>query len=209
MLQTISYISGAILVILLFFFISSLFAKSRQVSNELDKALALLKQIPFSEIIKKYGEIDQFFRQETTILDHYWHEFTESLVKGKNRQGSDYVFNTIDAEYFFSFENLISTPLNLEPRRHLSGGFTAIGIVFTFFGIFLGMGQASAQLQQLTGTNAEDASQIVTTAIQKLFLHISPAFLNSLIAVACAVAYLICEQFLINKIGRASCRERV
>ncbi|MGV8120112.1 MAG: hypothetical protein AB2L14_10175 [Candidatus Xenobiia bacterium LiM19] len=139
-------------------------------------------------------EMNKYF-EKMNYLEHYWGEFCETLIFKKQDGGNDHIYNTSDADQFFTYENIVEQPLSLDFSRNLPGIFTAMGIMGTFLGIYLGLNKASIALTEMahSGENVMKASDLLNKAVEQLFIHITPAFLASLCAVLCAVLYLYIE----------------
>ncbi|MDC0206417.1 anti-phage ZorAB system protein ZorA [Nitrospinae bacterium] len=89
---------------------------------------------------------------EVPIINHYWSEFWETVVINKDQSGNDQFFNTVDAEYFFNEENLISDHIDIRFYNALPGILTALGILGTFLGLMFGLSNldfASANSNEL------------------------------------------------------------
>ena len=89
---------------------------------------------------------------EVPIINHYWSEFWETVVINKDQSGNDQFFNTVDAEYFFNEENLISNHIDIRFYNALPGILTGLGILGTFLGLMFGLSNldfASANSNEL------------------------------------------------------------
>lgn len=188
----------AVLAIFLYFIFSLLY-KGILIKNELKETVKMLQRIDRKSLNIEFVKIDSFFRNRKSMISHYWHEFEESLVR---KEGE--VFNTIDADHFFSTECLIERPLGIDFSRNLPGIFTAMGIIGTFLGIYIGLGQASVSFREINikGKEISESGEILNRAVQSLFEHITPAFLASLVAVICAVIYLFAERIWVSSINK-------
>ena len=89
---------------------------------------------------------------EIPVINHYWSEFWETVVINKDQSGKDQFFNTVDAEYFFNEENLISNHIDIRFYNALPGILTGLGILGTFLGLMFGLSNldfASADSNEL------------------------------------------------------------
>ncbi|WP_334108521.1 anti-phage ZorAB system protein ZorA [Methylobacillus sp.] len=126
-------------------------------------------------------------------LEHSWSEFTETLhpQKKTNELGQDEVVRwraTALAETFFSDRAIVETPLNAEFFKHLPGILTGIGIIGTFSGLILGLGDFQV---------SSDPSA-VRNSLEGLIRHVGHAFIVSAVAIGLAMFVTWIEKLLIN-----------
>jgi len=152
----------AFVALLCFWQLARMFIRYFRVRSQLNLAIAELAKVQSPQaLVGAYGSLFQFFTTRVPLLGHPWKEFDESLIKSK-----DAIYNTIDADHFFSSETFIHGPLEAEFNRHLPGIFTACGIVGTFFGIQSGLSEAVKKLS--LGTSGENSVGLLTEATTSL-----------------------------------------
>lgn len=114
------------------------------------------------------------------IFEHQWNEFQETLHDQFIEQDGERLISrtraTVPASLYFSAQSVVDTPLRTEYFRHLPGIMTGLGIIGTFFGLILGLGQFDLGAP-------EKVQESVTALIQDVFC----AFIGSLFAIACAM----------------------
>lgn len=208
-LNFIPWLIGALIIILFVIAALRLWRNSQRVLTEIRLAKAELVKYDRNAAATQFSEIDSWFRQNTDLLLHPWLEFHESCVKLKTETGAVRVFNTIDSAHFFHADDLVDGVLETEVTRHAPGVFTAMGIVGTFLGIWLGLDRARAQLgAPSAGTPGAsgaaavgaEAADKVTQATQELLNHVGPAFGASFVAVLLAVIFLGIERIRVQKV---------
>ena len=117
---------------------------------------------------------------ERGMFEHQWNEFQETLHDQFIEQEGERLISrtraTVPASLYFSAQSVVDTPLRTEYFRHLPGIMTGLGIIGTFFGLMLGLGQFDLGAP-------ERVQESVTALIQDVFC----AFIGSLFAIACAM----------------------
>lgn len=204
-INSVPYIVICLVAIIFLYYSFKLLIRGFKIKTDLEKSVEYISKINMGDQNRGnlnsqlYDEIDKFFKNydQKSKIRHYWLEFSETLV----RKG-DIVYNTLDSEHFFSHDNIIEQPLGIDFTKNLPGIFTALGIMGTFLGIYIGLGQASKSIKDMgnSGADITRASDYLNQAVEKLFIHITPAFLASLVAVCCAVLYLFLERKFLSSI---------
>lgn len=117
---------------------------------------------------------------EQGMFKHQWNEYQETLHDQFIELDGERVISqtraTIPASLYYSTQSVVDTPLRAEYFRHLPGIMTGLGIIGTFFGLMLGLGQFDLGAP-------EKVQESVTGLIQDVFC----AFIGSLFAIACAM----------------------
>lgn len=157
---------GGLVALLCAYFVWRLLASSTRVLNEIRQARKELSKYDRNAATTNFKEIDQWFQENCRILRHPWLEFREACVEMPTDRGEVRVYNTIDAAHFFPAEDLVDGVLETEVTRHVPGIFTALGIVGTFLGIWMGLVNVQ---ELLTPTPAPTATTSSST------LAVSPA----------------------------------
>ena len=128
---------------------------------------------------------------EIPVINHYWSEFWETVVINKDHNGKDQFFNTVDAEYFFNEENLISNHVDIRFYNALPGILTGLGILGTFLGLMFGL----SQLDLNSPTAAELSKQIAG-----LLNGATIAFSTSVWGMLSSICFNILEKKCIKKL---------
>jgi len=208
---------GLALVLVCGYLVWRLLRNSNRVRREILLAKAQLSKYDRNAAATEFATIHQWFIDNTRVLRHPWIEFRESCVELKVESGGVQMCNTIDAAHFFQADELVDGILETEVTRHVPGFFTALGIVGTFLGIWLGLDKARTMLGSAptavssapaAGTPVASSSPVVgaeaadkvTQATQELLNHVGPAFGASFFAVCLAVLFLLLERLCVQTV---------
>jgi hypothetical protein len=138
-------------------------------------------------------EIGEVFR--SPLLEHQWTEFEDTLHPQQSLEEDEYgtrrverYRQTVPAEMFFSYTSLVEVPLRTEFFKHLPGILTGLGIIGTFLGLIVGLGQFDVAQATQPGN---DATDVLIDSVYK-------AFFVSLLAIASAMVITAFEKGLLN-----------
>lgn len=148
-----------------------------------------------SNVLERFEEIGGKLSRAypNDIIVHLWSEFNETLVKLKKADGTEELFNTVDAHYFFSEERLIASRLNLSFYRSVPGILTGFGILGTFLGLTFGLGQIN-----ITSDNV----QVLKVGIRGLLSGAGMAFSTSVWGIALSIVFSLLEKYPANSLRR-------
>ncbi len=136
----------------------------------------LLQGLTPDSLIDKHHDLKQLAQQGDKRLGELWAEFDETLVVS---EGEKRIQNTYDAAHFFNAHTLGRGITENRLLAAVPGFLTAIGVVGTFTGLFLG----------LSGLNPEEVSSIV-----RLIQGASIAFKTSVWGVSLSFIFNLIEK---------------
>lgn len=151
----------------------------RKLGKALNAQIHHLEAVKDKEAADKLNLIEQGF--SGSAFNDHWREFRETLVV---KHGA--ILTTTDAGHFFNEFSLVDKPLTMEITRHLPGIMTSLGIVGTFGGLIIGLGEFNQ-------TNLEDS-------IRTLLGGVHNAFACSFMAILCAVIITITERGIVTSL---------
>ena len=138
-------------------------------------------------------EIGEVFSSQ--LLEHQWTEFEDTLHPQQSAEEDEYgtrrierFRQTVPAEMFFSYTSLVEVPLKTEFFKHLPGILTGLGIIGTFLGLIVGLGQFDVTQATRPGN---DATDVLIDSVYK-------AFFVSLLAIAFAMLITALEKGMLN-----------
>ncbi|MBI5329755.1 MAG: anti-phage defense ZorAB system ZorA [Betaproteobacteria bacterium] len=188
-------ITGTVLAVIAFAFVSHFVKPARRIGRELDTAIARLQTIK-REAGTHATDLDRIAAEvmQGATLSHCWSEFRETLhgQTGINSQGQEAVVRfraTALAETFFTDQALVETPLKTEFYKHLPGILTGIGIIGTFTGLILGL------INFQVTSNADQVRQSLAGLIQ----NVGHAFVVSASAITLAMLATWVEKSLVTR----------
>jgi hypothetical protein len=130
------------------------------------------------------------FKQEGAIY-HHWQEFFESVAS--KQHGDDLVLcATRPAAEYFNFDNLVHTikwksSIKFEVFSAVPSVLTGLGLLGTFFGLYLGLPKAQGM-------------ESIQKEIEPFLMHMSGAFLASIVGVSGALIFNIYEKLSREKV---------
>jgi gas vesicle protein len=148
-----------------------------------------------SNVLERFEEIGEKLSRAypNDIIVHLWSEFNETLVKLKKADGTEEVFNTVDAHYFFNEERLIASRVNLRFYKAVPGILTGFGILGTFLGLSFGLGQIN-----ITSGDV----QVLKEGIRGLLSGAGMAFSTSVWGIALSIVFSLLEKYPANSLRR-------
>ena len=111
------------------------YRKDMKSTELLEKATSDLKQNGF----EYYNDFLNTIKDDTKI-HHLWTEFDESLIKKETQDGKYLIRNSIDSEYFFNNDSMISH-IGSKLYSAIPGILLGIGLLGTFFGLYVALVQ--------------------------------------------------------------------
>ncbi|MFZ5688025.1 MAG: anti-phage ZorAB system protein ZorA [Bacillota bacterium] len=163
-----------VFLIFLFSFVGLQFMKFYQDCKNIRTNIASTKTVINKYSSQAISNNYEMFNQEISavpVIGDLWSEYNKTLLKVQNQDGSEEVFSTIDAGYFLNDSNIIASRINLQFFNAIPGILTGLGILGTFIGLTIGIGQI-----QLGSDNVE----VLKDGIKGLLGGVSTAFSTSL-----------------------------
>ena len=158
--------------------------------HRLNWLLGLLKDLDRQKIAAKRTDLLEEAKLRDKDIGFLWMEFDETLVEIK--QGDTVqVRNTLDAAHFFNSHTLASGVTENRLVAAVPGFLTALGVIGTFIGLQLGLGQ----LELGAGVNVNQMQDGVAGVVDGAKV----AFLTSVWGVALSVFFNFGEKWLEQK----------
>lgn len=168
-------------------------AKFFRTRSRLKWLLNLLKGLQREEVALKRTDLLEEAKKRDKDIGFLWMEFDETLVEVK--RGEDLqVRNTLDAGHFFNSHTLASGVTENRLVAAVPGFLTALGVIGTFIGLQLGLGQ----LELGAGVNVNQMQNGVAGVVDGAKI----AFLTSVWGVALSVLFNFGEKWLEQKTRR-------
>lgn len=108
--------------------------------KQIIKLSNILKNYTDKEIGIEYGNLLAEINKSDKTLKNIWNEFDESLIKKQTLDGKPLIRNSIDSEYFFNKDNMISH-IGSKLYSAIPGILLGIGLLGTFFGLYVALVQ--------------------------------------------------------------------
>ena len=181
--------------------------KIKPVANNLAKA---------NEIFNFEANHEQYFYQHyeeistqlesIPMMSHHWHEFKEHLIEPSEAEAADLsheelkINNSLPPSFFFSEEKLIERPIDLRSIDSIPGKLVALGVLFTFVGLTIGIASATYTLGGLDG--ALDTPELNKT-LMMLLKGASLAFISSVVGIALSLGFSWIEKHKIKNVKKS------
>ena len=178
-----------------------LFRKEKHIITGLKKANAVLNDnLDHTEageeaaFYAKYDDIDSALRKIETIA-HPWQEFTEHVIMPSDSEAAKLdihelkVKNSIPPISFFNEENIIDRNIDMRYVESVSGKLVAIGILFTFIGLSVGIYETAGTLKEIEANTTE-----ATTSLQDLLKKAGLAFSSSICGIVLSILFSTVEK---------------
>lgn len=108
--------------------------------KQIIKLSNILKTYNGKDIGIEYGNLLAEINKSDKTLRNIWNEFDESLIKKQTSDGKLLIRNSIDSEYFFNKDNMISH-IGSKLYSAIPGVLLGIGLLGTFFGLYVALVQ--------------------------------------------------------------------
>jgi hypothetical protein len=185
---------GVIIALVSIGFLIQFVLPARRLGRDLTSAIDSLTALKdkFSGATMDIEQIAQKAMSEP-LLSHLWREYTETLhpQRGDDGAGTMRIQRwraTALAETFFSEHALVDSPLKTEFYKHIPGILTGLGIIGTFSGLILGLGDFNVSI---------DPNQ-AQGELSKLVKAVGHAFLVSAAAITLAMLFTWIEKSLVT-----------
>lgn len=135
-------ITGIELFLLLIFFSSviRLIFSWLKDKKQITRLSNILKNYTEKDISLEYGNLLAEIDKSDKNLKNIWNEFDESLIKKQTLDGRLHIRNSIDSEYFFNKDTMISH-IGSKLYSAIPGVLLGIGLLGTFFGLYVALVQ--------------------------------------------------------------------
>lgn len=135
-------ITGIELFLLLIFFSSviRLIFSWLKDKKQITRLSNILKNYTEKDISLEYGNLLAEIDKSDKNLKNIWNEFDESLIKKQTLDGKLHIRNSIDSEYFFNKDTMISH-IGSKLYSAIPGVLLGIGLLGTFFGLYVALVQ--------------------------------------------------------------------
>lgn len=191
-LGTVAIAILAFIGVLIFWFLAAFVVTAVRIDWRLARAKKRLSEVVSSKINDRIDPDEEVpALLEDAQLRRIWQQYRETLhdqaqlVDGALRIVSTRA--TVPAEFFFSTQVLVETPLRTEFFKHLPGILTGIGIIGTFIGLLSG----------LHGFNPSSDPDAARKSLGNLLLGVNEAFICSATAIAAAMLTTLFEKRLL------------
>lgn len=108
--------------------------------KQIIKLSNILKNYTDKDIGIEYGNLLAEINKSDKTLKNIWNEFDESLIKKQTLDGKLFIRNSIDSEYFFNKDTMISH-IGSKLYSAIPGVLLGIGLLGTFFGLYVALVQ--------------------------------------------------------------------
>lgn len=183
-------IGGTLIAIVLGFalrFVLPAGLRDRELRIATRRLQTLLTAQPGTDHASAVGEV-----MATPTLRPIWREYAQTLHRYSEAGQPASWRTTAIAAQFFSDQALVDTPLKTGFYKHLPGILTGIGIIGTFSGLIVGLGNFQVSRD----------TEAVRSSLHGLILSVGHAFEISAIAITLAMLFTWIEKFLTTRLYR-------
>ena len=124
---------------------------------------------------------------QNDVMGHLWLEFDETLIETRV-DGKTKLYNTIDADYFFSSSNIAKGVTENRLVAAVPGFLTAVGVIGTFVGLQFGLSEMNISANVSVDEMKEGVAAVISGA--------KVAFMTSVWGVFLSVLFNAFEKFL-------------
>ena len=182
--------------------------KINPVANDLDKANGVLDCKEKNRERYFYDNYDEISKKLETIpmMSHHWQEFKEHLILPTDDEATELkaeelkIRNSLPPSYFFSEEKFIERPIDLRYVDAVPGKLVAMGVLFTFVGLSIGIASATHTLGGLEG--ALDTPELNKT-LMMLLKGASLAFISSVAGILLSLGFSWIEKRKIKNVKKS------
>ena len=154
---------------------------------------------------KNYKKISDRIEAIPT-LSHHWQEFKEHVIFPTETESTEQkleqlkIRNSLPPSFFFSEEKFIERPIDLRYIDAVPGKLVALGVLFTFVGLSIGIASATHTLGGLEG--ALDTPELNKT-LMMLLKGASLAFITSVAGIALSLCFSRIEKRKIKDVKKS------
>ena len=152
--------------------------------KQIIKLSNILKNYNNKDIGIEYGNLLAEIDKSDKTLKNIWNEFDESLIKKQTLNGKLLIRNSIDSEYFFNKDTMISH-IGSKLYSAIPGVLLGIGLLGTFFGLYVALVQL----------NVGDAEQL-SNSIKLLINMAGVKFAASIWGLLLSILFTLFDKFL-------------
>jgi hypothetical protein len=166
------------------------FRGCKRLLKGISNAIAIVQNYNFENINNNFEKLSGELSADP-ILGDLWSEYDKTLIKIKNDEGIDEVYSTIDSSYFINDNNIIESRMNIQFYNAIPGSLTGLGILGTFIGLTIGLGQIDL------GSNDV---QVLKDGIKGLLSGVATAFSTSLWGISLSLLFTFLLKHQIKKL---------
>jgi methyl-accepting chemotaxis protein len=166
------------------------FKGCRKLLKDIGNPIAILESYNSENINNNFEKLNNELLSDPTF-GNLWYEYEKTLIKTKNDEGIDEVYSTIDSGYFINDNNIIEPRMNMQFYNSVPGSLTGLGILGTFLGLTIGLGQIDL------GSNDV---QVLKDGIKGLLSGVATAFSTSLWGIFFSLIFTFLLKYQIKKI---------
>ena len=182
--------------------------KINPVANDLHQANSVFAPIKKDHEQYFYDNYEEISAQLKAIptMSHHWLEFKEHLIKPTDIEATELkaeelkIKNSLPPSYFFSEEKFIERPIDLRYVDAVPGKLVAMGVLFTFVGLSIGIASATHTLGGLEG--ALDNEELNKTLVL-LLKGASLAFVSSVAGIFLSLIFSWIEKRDIKNVKKS------
>lgn len=191
-----------ILVMMTFIGITVYYVKKiKRINNELLALLAFLKRFKKADLTFRFKELDNGM-SSIPYVANFWADFKNTLMFSESvslkNENNDMVFHnvspsmeniqtTVDPNFFFNEENLVTSKLNYKFIQTAPTILTGMGPLFTFMNIGIAFSRVDFSSQEAT-----------LQSVSSLMASMQIAACVSVLAVSTSLLFLLIERLLFN-----------
>lgn len=153
---------------------------------------------------ENYEEISAELEAIPTMR-HHWQEFKEHLILPSDAEATTSdaaqlkVKNSLPPSFFFSEEKFIERPIDLRYIDSVPGKLVALGVLFTFVGLSIGIYSAT---HTLGGMEGQLDTPELNNALMRLLSGASLAFITSVLGIALSLGFSWVEKHKIKDVKK-------
>lgn len=191
-----------LLVLMTFIGITVYYVKKiKRINNELLALLAFLKRFKKADLTFRFKELDNGM-SSIPYVANFWADFKNTLMFSESvslkNENNDMVFHnvspsmeniqtTVDPNFFFNEENLVTSKLNYKFIQTAPTILTGMGPLFTFMNIGIAFSRVNFSSQEAT-----------LQSVSSLMASMQIAACVSVLAVSTSLLFLLIERLLFN-----------
>lgn len=163
---------------------------TRELAGELKEYLNILNLIKNQKNESEKLDLDKIYEDyETYLLSGKQFKYLGENISDYNKILKSKNYQEVKSEYYFNEISIIDRNFNLSSLNQKGPTLVGLGVLGTFIGLFLSLGEID-----LTSTAAQQLN-----VIDKIIPGMSLAFLTSLIGMATSIFYTRCQKNWIGK----------
>jgi len=165
----------------------------KKCQKDIDRVLRIFSEFRPETLAQDFESLNQQLSTDP-FIGHFWSEFVETLIRIKDIEGKEQIFNSIDANYFFNEENLIFSRINLQFYKAVPGILTGLGILGTFLGLTFGLSQINLATSDVN---------VLKEGINGLLSGASMAFSTSVWGIGLSITFLFFKRLRLGSLSKS------